>query len=290
MLIQTSRNTRLAVVSLVVLAAILMIAVIPFVGFGMVNPIVEAQQSRIEKFITEGNPQAPLLQLTVWLVSFFFPFWSTMSLIAGIVLLVIALPLYRGERWTRGLALLCLAVPSIGGAYMIVPWMNFIGSAKGGFPPAVSMMTIGLIPYFAILVADKVDLTQKVVDFLVFLMLGVTAAENFANGHAAYRILFGHPARPLFAEGIAITYFGWLALWVGMALCIASIYLLGEKKISGWYAGLIGGLVTLVASAATHYVRHATYDYLFGALMGLSIVIMLLIPLFKQRLLTEYSG
>ena len=290
MLIQTSRNTRLAVVSLVVLAAILMIAVIPFVGFGMVNPIVEAQQSRIEKFTTEGNPQAPLLQLTVWLVSFFFPFWSTMSLIAGIVLLVIALPLYRGERWTRGLALLCLAVPSIGGAYMIVPWMNFIGSAKGGFPPAVSMMTIGLIPYFAILVADKVDLTQKVVDFLVFLMLGVTAAENFANGHAAYRILFGHPARPLFAEGIAITYFGWLALWVGMALCIASIYLLGEKKISGWYAGLIGGLVTLVASAATHYVRHATYDYLFGALMGLSIVIMLLIPLFKQRLLTEYSG
>ncbi|GAB1471641.1 hypothetical protein MASR2M66_25190 [Chloroflexota bacterium] len=290
MLIQTSRNTRLVVVSLVVLAAILMIAVIPFVGFAMVNPIVEAQQMRIEKFIAEGNPQAPLLQLTVWLVSFFFPFWSTMSLIAGIALLVIALPLYRGERWTRGLALLCLAVPAIGGAYMIVPWMNFIGSAKGGFPPAVSMMMIGLIPYFAILLADKVDLTQKVVDFLVFLMLGVTAAENFANGHAAYRILFGHPARPKFAEGIAITYFGWLALWVAMALCIAAIYLLGEKKISGWYAGLIAGLVTLVASAATHYVRHATYDYLFGALMGLSIVVMLLIPLFKQRLLNEYSG
>ena len=162
-----------------------------------------------------------------------------MSFIAGIVLLVIALPFYRGERWTRGLALLCLAVPSIGGAYMIVPWMNFIG---GGFPPAVIMMTIGLIPYFAILLAEKVDLTQKVVDFLVFLMLGVTAAENFANGHAAYRILFGHPARPLFAEGIAITYFGWLTLWVGMALCIAAIYLLGEKKMSGWYAGMIGGL------------------------------------------------
>ena len=54
-------------------------------------------------------------------------------------------------------------------------------------------MTIGLIPYFAILLAEKVDLTQKVVDFLVFLMLGVTAAEDFANGHAAFRILFGHP-------------------------------------------------------------------------------------------------
>ena len=290
MLTTTPRNIRLAVVSLVVIAAILMIVVVPFIGFDMVNPIVKAQQARIEKFTAEGNPQAPLLELTVWLLSLFYPFWSTLSLFAGIALLVIALPLFRGERWTRGLALLLLAVPAIGGAYMIVPWMNFVGSVKGGFPPAVTMMAIGLIPYFALLLAEKVDLTQKVVDFLVFLMLGVTAAENFANGHAAYRILFGHPARPLFAEGIAITYFGWLTLWVGMALCIAAIYLLGEKKISGWYAGLIGGLVTLVGSSATHYVRHATNDYLYGALMGLSIVVMLLIPLFKQRLLNEYSG
>lgn len=284
MLLSTPRQVRLIVVTLIVIAALIMITVIPFIGFDMVNPIVKAQQARIEKFTAEGNPQAPLLAYTVWLVSFFFPFWSTMSLIAGIVLLVIALPLYRGERWTRGLALLCLAVPSIGGAYMIVPWMNFIGSAQGGFPPAVAMMTIGLIPYFAILLAEKVDVTQKIVEFLVFLMLGVTAAENFANGHAAFRILFGHPARPLFAEGIAITFFGWLSLWVGMGLCIAAIYLLGEKKISGWYAGLIGGLVTLVGSGATHYVRHATNDYLYGALMGLSIVVMLVIPVFKKRL------
>jgi hypothetical protein len=287
MLLQTPRNTRLAVVSLVVLAAILMIVWVPFISFDMVNPIVTAQQARIEKFTAEGNPQAPLLAYTVWLVSFFYPFWGTMSTIAGLVLLVIALPLYRGERWTRGLALLCLAVPSMGGAYMIVPWMNFVGSAQGGFPPAVIIMMIGLIPYFAILLAEKVSLPQKMVDSLVFLMLGVTAAENFANGHAAFRILFGHPKRPLFAEGIAITYFGWLALWVGMALCIAAIYLLGQKKMSGWYAGLIGGLVTVVASGATHYVRHTTNDYLYGALMGLSIIVMLVIPFFKQRLVED---
>ncbi len=287
MLPQTPRNTRLAVVSVVVLAAILMIVWVPFISFDMVNPIVTAQQARIEKFTAEGNPQAPLLAYTVWLVSFFYPFWGTMSTIAGLVLLVIALPLYRGERWTRGLALLCLAVPSMGGAYMIVPWMNFVGSAQGGFPPAVIIMMIGLIPYFAILLAEKVSLPQKAVDSLVFLMLGVTAAENFANGHAAFRILFGHPKRPLFVEGIAITYFGWLALWVGMALCIAAIYLLGQKKMSGWYAGLIGGLVTVVASGATHYVRHTTNDYLYGALMGLSIIVMLVIPFFKQRLVKD---
>lgn len=287
MLLETPRNTRLGVVSLVVLAAILMIVLIPFIGFNMVNPIVSAQQVRIEKFIAVGNPQAPLLTYTVWLVSFFFPFWSTLSFVAGIVLLVLALPLYRGERWARGLALLCLAMPSIGGAYMVVPWMNFIGSAQGGFPPAVTIMMIGLIPYFAILLAEKVNFSQKAVDFLVFLMLGVSAAENFANGHAAFRILFGHPKRPLFAEGIAITFFGWLSLWIGMGLCIAAIYLLGQKKMSGWYVGLIGGLTTMVASGATHYVRHATNDYLYGSLMGLIIVVMLLIPFFKKRLVEK---
>mgnify|MGYP003449422173 CR=1 FL=1 len=61
MLLSTSRQVRLAVVTLLVIAAILMIAVIPFIGFDMVNPIVKAQQVRIEKFTAEGNPQAPLV-------------------------------------------------------------------------------------------------------------------------------------------------------------------------------------------------------------------------------------
>ena len=170
---------------------------------------------------------------------------------------------------------------------MIVPWMNFVGSAQGGFPPAVFIMMVGLVGYFTLLLSQPGDWKQKLVDFLVFLMLGVAAAENFANGHAAFRILYGHPKRPLFAEGIAITYFGWFALWVAWILLTLAIYQLSMRKTSGWYLGMVGGLVTLVASGATHYVRHATNDYLYGALMGLSIVVMLLIPFFKERLVDE---
>ncbi|MCU0486958.1 MAG: hypothetical protein MUC85_12710 [Anaerolineales bacterium] len=284
MLLSTPQRTRQIVAAIIIVAAILMIVLVPFMGFDMVNPIVTAQQARIEKFYAENNPQAPLLELTVWLVSFFYPFWSTMTVIAGIGLLVLVLPLYRGERWTRGLVLILASFPAIGGAYMLVPWMNFIGSEKGGFPPSVVMMMVGLIPYFALLLLEKVDLHQKIVDFAVFLMLGVTAAENFANGHAAFRILYGHPKRPLFAEGIAITYFGWLTLWVAWILLTISIYHLGMKKKSGWYMALIAALVTVVGSGATHYVRHATNDYLYGALMGLSIVVMLVLPYFKKRL------
>lgn len=290
----TSRNARLIAITFVVIAAILMITVVPFIGFGMANPVAQGQLARIEKFTAEGTPEslvnAALLKLTPWMITFFFPMWSLLSLVAGIVLLVIARDLYNGEKWSRGLALLCLAIPSMGGAYMLVPWMNFIGSVKGGYPPSITIAMIGLIPYFALLLLDKGDWMQKTVDFLVFLMLGVASAESFSNGHAAFRILFGHPKRPIYAEGIDMTFVGWLGLWIGAALTIAAIYLLGNRKLSGWYYGLIGGLVTLVCSGATHYVRHATYDYLYGALMGLAIVIMMLIPVFKKRLLTPYTS
>jgi len=285
----TSPGTKKIVLGLVILAAVLMIAVVPFTAFKMVNPILTYQIERIAKFTAEGNPSAPLLTLTTWLVSFFYPFWGTMSAIAGIALLVIAKPLYEGKTWSRGLALLSLAVPSMGGAYMIVPWMNFVGSKEGGFPPAIIIMMIGLIPYFAILLADKGDFKQKLVDFFVFMMLGVAAAENFANGHAAFRILYGHPKRPLFAEGISITFFGWLGLWVSFGLLVAAIYQLGVRNKSGWYLALIGGAVGCLVSGATHYVRHATIDYLLGSVMSLSIVVMMLIPLFKKRLLEEFS-
>lgn len=286
---QTSAQVRKIVIGIVLLAAILMIVYVPFASFKMVNPILGYQLERIEQFKAEENPTWPLLTLTTWLVSFFYPFWGTMSVLAGIALLAIAGALYNGKVWARGLSLLCLAIPSMGGAYMIVPWMNFVGSKEGGFPPAVLIMTIGLIPYFAVLLAEKGDLKQKVVDFLVFLMLGVTAAENFANGHAAFRILYGHPKRPMFAEGIAITYFGWLGLWVAFGLLVTAIYKLGTRKTSGWYLTLIAGAITIVVSGATHYVRHATLDYLYGAAMGLSLVVMMLIPLFKERLLAEPS-
>ncbi|MEN8240648.1 MAG: hypothetical protein ABFS17_01910 [Chloroflexota bacterium] len=289
MLDSTSQKTKQIIVGVIVVAALLMIFLVPFISFDMVNPIVGYQQERIAQFTADNNPSAPLLTLTTWLVSFFYPFWGTMSVIAGIALLVIVMQVLNGKEWARGLALLCLSIPAMGGAYMIVPWMNFVGSKEGGFPPAVIIMAIGLIPYFTVLLAEKVDGKQRIADFLVFLMLGVTAAESFANGHAAFRILYGHPKRPIFAEGISITFFGWLGLWVGTGLLIAAIYQLGARKEKGWYSAMIGSIVVMVVSGSTHYVRHATLDYLYGSLMGLSLIVMLMIPFFKQRLLNPYK-
>ena len=278
------------VIWIVLIAAILMIAFVPFSSFNMVNPILDLQLERIEQFKADGNASWHLLTLTTWLVSFFFPFWGTTTLLAGLALLVIAKPLYNGEGWARGAALLALSFPSIGGAYMIVPWMNFVGTKYGGFPPAVATMMIGLIPFFAILLMDKGDNKQKMVDFLAFLAIGVTASYSFANGHAAFRVLYGHPMRPKFAEGIAITYVGFIGLWAAWWFLSAAIYQLGNRKESGWYLMLIGGAFAMVAGFATGVVRYVTVDYWLNGLLGVSCVVLALIPLFKERLLNEYNA
>ena len=278
------------VIWIVLIAAILMIAFVPFSAFNMVNPILDLQLERIEQFKADGNAKWHLLTLTTWLVSFFFPFWGTMSVLAGIALLIIAKPLYNGEAWARGAALLALSFPSIGGAYMIVPWMNFVGTKYGGFPPATIIMFIGLIPFFAILLMDKGDKQQKIVDFLVFLAMGVTASYSFANGHAAFRVLYGHPKRPMFAEGIAITFVGFIGLWMAWWFLSAAIYQLGTRKESGWYLMLIGGAFAMVAGFAVGWVRHTTVDYYLNGFLGLGVVIFALIPLFKERLLKVYEA
>lgn len=277
------------VLGIVLLGAILMIVFVPFSSFNMVNPIMELQLERIEQFKADGNAKWHLLTLTTWLVSFFFPFWATLSVLAGVTLLIIAKPLYEGEKWARGAALFCFSFPSIGGAYMIVPWMNFVGTKYGGFPPAVATMMIGLIPFFAILLLDKGDFKQKAVDFLCFLMIGVTASYSFANGHAAFRVLYGHPKRPMFAEGIAITYVGFLGLWVAWWFLAAAIFSLGNRKKTGWYLMLIGGAFAMVAGFATGWVRHDTVDYYLNGFLGLSVVVLALIPLCKERLLKVYE-
>lgn len=282
------RQVPLAVIALVLLAAVLMIVVIPMVVNGMLNPIVSGQLARIEKFQSlgtpEGNAQAAVIRIVPYTIGFLFPLFAALSFIAGFALFAVALPLHRGEVWARGAALTALAMPSIGGAFMLVPWMNFVGSVQGGFPPAVLIMAIGLIPYFAVILAEKSSWIYKVANGLVFLMLGVSAAENFANAHAAFRIYFGHPKRPLFAEGIPVLWLAFPVLWITSFMLVVAIFKLGSRKVSGYYLGLTAGGATFAASLATHYFRHATNDYLYGALMGLSIVILLAVPAIRKQL------
>jgi len=284
---EISRNVRLVVVSIVVLAAILMVAVLPFTIPDTLDKIQHAQQVRYDKFLAEGNPQAPLIQPTMALTGWTFPLYMSISMFAGIMLLFIAKPLFNGERWAKALTLVCLSIPSIGGAYMLVPYLNFVGE---GFPPALFYMATGLIPYFTVILVDTKGLKAKLVNFWVYLMLGILAAEAWSNGHAAHRIIEGHPARPFYAEGIFILQPARNVSWIAVIFLIAAIYLLALRKKSGWYAALFGATSAGLVGFATQFVRTATYDYLYQGLMGLAIVITLLVPFVKDMMVDKNEG
>lgn len=279
-----SRRTRLLVVGIVVLAAILLIAVQPFIVFDSLGKVQTAQLARIAKFTAENNPQAPLIAPTPALTGWTFPLYMSLSMFGGIILLFIAKPLYNGAKWAKALTLVCLSFPSIGGAYMTVPYLNFV---KVGLPGGLLVALMGLIPYFTVVLANKSSWQHKAVDFWVFLMLGVTAAEAWSNGHASHRILLGHPKMPLYAEGIFILAPSRNISWIGVFFLIAAIYLLALRKKSGWYAAMFGAANIGLIGFATGYVRTATLDYVYQGLMGAAIVITLLIPVVRKYMFTD---
>lgn len=279
-----SKKTRQIVVGIVLICAILMLFLLPFLVKVPLADVQAAQQIRIDKFYAEGNPSASLISTTQELVGWAWPMWVSFTMLGGLVLFFIAKPLYLGARWAKGLALVCLAMPSMGGAYMSVPYMNFVG----GVPIfGLAFVLTGLVGYFAVVLMDKSTLKNKLIDVWVFALLGVTGAEAWSNGHAAHRIIDGHSNKPLLPDGIFLLAPTRNISWIALVLLTLAIYFVATRKMSGYYLALIGGASAGFIGFVTQYVRTATYDYLYQGLMGLAIVVTLLIPVVKARLTTE---
>ncbi|HHX50407.1 MAG TPA: hypothetical protein GX711_03085, partial [Clostridia bacterium] len=111
-----------------------------------------------------------------------------------------------------------------------------------------------------------------------------TAAYTFGNGHAAHRILLGHPALPRYGQDIFILNYARTAGWITVVGFILSIYLLAMRKETGWWIALSSSAVTAVVGLLTHYFRHATVDYLLQGLAGIALVVILLFPKAKGLL------
>lgn len=283
-----SKSVRLSVTILLIVAAILIIVLEPLLVKGFLPKIIASQQARIEKFSASDDPElqmkAQLISKTPEHVSWGYPLWMALGVFGGVVLLVIARDFYLGKKWARGLALLALTMPSMGGAYMFVPWMNFV---KEGFPPPMIIALFGLVPYFTILLAEKVDGAEKAINAIVFAIIGVQGAHSFTNGFASLRFQWMHPGRPAWPGNLWGTWLGTQVMWLGCICVILSIYFLGTKKRSGWYLALIGGGTTMVANYYTHIIRGTTMDYLLGGTFGLIIVVLMLIPGVQNKLLND---
>jgi hypothetical protein len=266
---QTEAQKQPLLAGLVIIAGVLLCTLVPKMIGGSMMAVLQGAVIKIE---ASGNP---LLVSAPRLVVFFFPFWAALGMVAGSGLLVLAWPIYRGARWARAAAIGLLAIPSVAGAYMSGPIMFF---NKGAMLIFIVVALIGLIPFFALLLSENGGGREKAGRFLLFLLLGVTAAWTFANGHSSLRMVLSRPEPFQLNEGLQAFAIGVPAVWAAVIILLVGIPLMAGGVPGGWWLAMVGSAAT-VAGSGLLYINHpATTEFLLGIFMAAGCLVLLALP------------
>jgi len=243
-------------------------------------------QTSLENLLTEMLIRVitePKFSSGITLFSFFYPLWRALIYVAGIVLLAITPSILKGEAWTRKVELTAYAVPSVGGMFMFLPYISFVG----GIPIPLFVSFVGLLGYVSVFLFHRYDSTlDKVANLITFVFIGMLATHAFVIGIGAQRMLLTRPGQPHFAglEWWILTMSGEIN-WIAVLMLFGSIPLMAERKKNGWWLAFVAALSIITINVPTQIIRTATPDYLIGAMLGAGLLVLLL--LFKDRLVDE---
>jgi hypothetical protein len=266
---ETTARDRLILAVIAFVASILLMTWVPATVISAMDVVMKGAVAKI------AATQNALLAPATTLVTFFFPFWGALCTVAGAALLVLVYPIYRGERWARPAAVGLLAIPSITGAYMTGPIMSFAPGAQMLF---VIVMMAGLIPYFGILLWERSSWKHKAANFVLFLLLGVTAAWTFANGHSSLRMILARPQLNVFNESLYGYLFNLPVVWAGVLATVIAIPLLAARTRAGWWLALSAVVVMLVGTIGLYITHPNVAEFVQGIAMAVGSLVLLLIP------------
>jgi len=170
------------------------------------------------------------------------------------------------------------------GLFTSLPYLVQFGKPA----PAAAILLTGLITYWWVLMLRKGDRTEKISRFFTFTMLGVVPGHIIVLVNHGVKGLLDRPDKPMFTDPM-ITIYGFEAPmnFIAFMMCIIAIPLLASRshKLVGWWLALIAGVTVIVANYPTHFIRMQTSDFFVAGTLGVLLVISLLIPAFKERLL-----
>lgn len=258
------------------------IAVLVGVFCAVVAPILI--QTSLERVLTElmvVAKEKPQYTSGIPIFSLFYPVWRAMIFVAGITLITIAVKIYQGEEWTYPTALVAYSMPSIGGMFMFLPYISWVG----GFPLPMTISWVGLLGFVSIILLRAGKRIEKLIELGTLLFLGMTATHSFTLGIGSQRMLMVRPGKPFF-EGLEfwiLTLVGEVD-WITTVMMIIAIPLIAMRKKSGWWLALISALATLAVDAPTQIIRTATFDYLYGSLLSLGVLFFLFLPTILERI------
>ena len=268
-------RTIMSVVAIVV--GLLMVGVIPFI----VQTALERVLTDLTIHIEAGNPT---FSSGLKLFDLFYPVWRAIIFVAGIALILISGAIRKGEEWTYPVAVALLALPAIGGMFMFLPYISFVE----GFPIPLIISAIGLTGYWSFIFLRKAETMQKLTLFGALTFIGMLCTHAFTIGIGAQRTMMTRPGHPMYQD-FTWWLFNWAGEvnWVAVILLFISIPLLAVGKRKGWWLAVIGTTAILAIDAFTQFFRMKTWDYLYGSLLALGVLLFTVLPYFKKHLIRE---
>lgn len=274
---ETSLKNRNLMSVIAIVVGVLMLTVIPF--------LVQTSLERVLRGLTDHvNAGNPTFKSGIPLFDLFYPIWRAVIFVAGAALILISQEIRKGEEWTYPLAMSLFALPSIGGMFMFLPYVSWVD----GFPLPMIISAIGLVGYFSFIFLRQAPAMVKWVRFGALTFIGMLCTHAFTIGIGAQRTMMTRPGYP-FYQDLSWWMFNWVGEvnWVAVILLFLSIPYLAVGNRKGWWLAWIGAFAILIINVPTQFIRTKTLDYLYGALLSLGVLVFLLVPFLKQRLLVE---
>jgi hypothetical protein len=284
MLINSPRKNRLFLAIFAVVVGVFMVAVAPF--------LIQTSLDRIMQALLKVAAQKPTYASGIMLFSVLFPLYRGIIFISGITLIVIARSIYEGKQWTFPVGLLASAFPASGGMFMMLPYVSFVD----GLPLPMLVSMTGLLFFFCFILLRKMDGLQKLSQFLTLTFCGIMTAHAFVISVGGMRQTLTRPEKPLYS-GLE----GWVLAWsspvqlISVILLFIAIYKIAARKKEGWWLAVIAAVSLVAMNIPTQIIRTTmtdatSVDYLIGAALSLVLLVILLIPRFKQALFEESAA
>jgi hypothetical protein len=279
MMKETPKNTLKLLAVLAAVVGLFMVAVAPF--------IIQVSLERVVGELLQVIEERPAFSSGIMLFSFAFPFYRGLIFIGGIILILLSVPILKGEEWAFPTALLAAAFPSAGAMFMFLPYVSWVD----GFPLPLLISFVGLIFFWSIILLRRVDKWLKWGQFLSLTLAGMMTTHAFTISIGNMRMLLTRPMKPLY-DGLEWWVLSWSApiQFMCAIMLFITIYLLAARKFSGWWLGIIATSSILAIDVPTQIIRTAltdstSLDYLMGAALAAGLLFSLLFPKFRAVLI-----
>ena len=267
------------------------ILVIVAVAYGIFNftiapVLIQATWQNLMEKILSLIPTQPAMETAPFFQTFWFSATRSISILAGVTLVVIAYSLWKKEPWAYPLSVLCIALPIMLTVVITIPHL-----AQGlGMAPTVIIIVSGLICYWLFILLKNGSRVEKISRFAVFTLLGVIVGQlNILVLHGTKSALTSGLDMTLFDPKISIYTIEAPVNLYAMVMLSLSIYLLASRNLKGYYLALVAGVAVFIVNGAAQIIRMETIDFLAVAIYALVLVVLLLIPMVKASLVGTMS-